>query len=168
MADQDRAITILPPDRQPARAVELVVPTSKPAVAARRSRKPVSGSIRAARRIGGDLRGPGDVLSRSGLEPAERRHRGDLRRPRRGHERGRLPDSRHGAPHDRHRAPVQRGPEARAGHHPNGDRGVRVVASAQPRGAPAQDHRESHRIHALPGPGHARPGDGRHACSSRT
>jgi signal transduction histidine kinase len=46
LADQDRAITILPPDRQPARAVELVVPTSKPAVAARRSRKPVSGSIR--------------------------------------------------------------------------------------------------------------------------
>jgi signal transduction histidine kinase len=50
LADQDRAITILPPDRQSAGAAELAVPTPKPAVVARRARKPASsGRLETAR-----------------------------------------------------------------------------------------------------------------------
>src|SRR4051812_23080941 len=48
LADQDRAITILPPDRQPAGAAEHAVPTTKPAASARRPRKSVSGAGRSS------------------------------------------------------------------------------------------------------------------------
>ena len=178
LADQDRAITILPaeaPASQGASVPILLCLHENPeALDARRHPRPRSRRRppRPARRSRPARERPQrrarGLLPRPGLEPAQRRPGRHRRRHGRGDERRRLPHpGAHAAP-VRHRAAVHRRPAGPAGSRAHHRRRVRSDAPPESRRAAAQEHEQGHRLHDLAGAGFARAGDRGRRCSSRT
>ena len=164
LADQDRAITILPVEDllTPVGPATDPVPTRSPRAVSRRAgltsfRRPAQGQGRRQGAGREQWRRPRRLLPRPRLEPPERRPRRDRRRPGRGHERRRLSHPRAAAAALRHRPALHRRPAGAAGSRPHHRQGLRDEPPAEPRRAAAQEQQEGHRLHHLAGARLAEP-----------